>query len=717
MRELKNQRKDNEIGMQHIEIEREELTERLELALSRLEEIPQEARVPEAFRDFFTQEAEFLLDMNALMADLRGGKYRDASLDELESLNRKLYGGILPENYETCPGNPTYAAERMGRELGELLSFLYTELRGAVVFAYENREWDMLVSFELFLEIYHAFTDAFEEAEGLPQVKNIREILYWYCSDYTADMVAERTAEMLDPELSFAREIIMNEDLNDLRYLYRFGEYVTENERQTAEYLNSLSEEEVESIAKTWTEGYRIGFEVAGKPLHKKKTVNIRYRLGFERVVRHAVRQFEQMGLASVIYRSAVHAVNKRQSIRVGYYGAVPNPQFEYDHRNDAALFLDEKFVTRKLQALRNSYEENKYLANTHGGPAVLDVFGETPFVPKVNPDAMKMSEEAQKEQVRYSNEAGQITNRYIIGSERSFTIIAYPVPQIGEKFREIFAETVKINNLDYRKYQKIQQTIIDTLDQGTALHIAGMKGNCTDLTVRLHRLEDSAKQTNFENCVADVNIPVGEVFTSPVLEGTNGVLHVSRVYLEEFQYRDLRIEVKDGMIADYNCSNFDSEEENRKYIEENILFHHKTIPMGECAIGTNTTAYRVANTYGIADKLPILIAEKMGPHFAFGDTCYSWQEDNAVFNPDGKEIIARDNERSILRKTDPSKAYFGCHTDITIPYEELGHIHVLCADGRRIPVIENGRFVLPGTEELNEPLAGLIDGENSASV
>ena len=67
-----------------------------------------------------------------------------------------------------------------------------------------------------------------------------------------------------------------------------------------------------------------------------------------------------------------------------------------------------------------------------------------------------------------------------------------------------------------------------------------------------------------------------------------------------------------------------------------------------------------------------------MGPHFAVGDTCYSWSEDTAVYNPDGKEIIARDNEVSILRRIDAGKAYFGCHTDITIPYEELGEITVV---------------------------------------
>ena len=161
----------------------------------------------------------------------------------------------------------------------------------------------------------------------------------------------------------------------------------------------------------------------------------------------------------------------------------------------------------------------------------------------------------------------------------------------------------------------------------------------------------------------------------------------------------------RDGMITDYSCSNFEKTEENRKYISDNVLFHHETLPIGEFAIGTNTTAYVVARKYGIEEKLPILIAEKTGPHFAVGDTCYSHAEEVAVFNPDGKEIIARDNEVSIMRKKDISAAYFGCHTDITIPYEELGLIEVVRPDGTAVPIIEKGRFVLPGTEELNRPL------------
>lgn len=150
---------------------------------------------------------------------------------------------------------------------------------------------------------------------------------------------------------------------------------------------------------------------------------------------------------------------------------------------------------------------------------------------------------------------------------------------------------------------------------------------------------------------MADVNIPVGEVFTSPVLEGTNGVLHVSKVYLNELQYRDLEITFSNGMVSEYNCANFERELENKAYIHDNVLYKHPTLPLGEFAIGTNTTAYVTAKKYGIEDKMPILIAEKMGPHFAVGDTCYSWCEDIKVYNPNGKEIIARDNSVSIRRK------------------------------------------------------------------
>ncbi len=678
------------------------LEERWQLARERILEIPTETQVPEPYRDYFIRTARFLRQVFGILDIRKSGQWDALTLKERREWNQVLYEDILPQNYQNSYGNPRYAKTMLGKDFGKALSALYSQIRGSIVFAFEDRLWDLTVLGELFLEIYGEFT-----ADALPEAENLHHILYSYIRDYCDDMMEYRVREMVDPKLDFAVSIIMEKDLTDLRYLYDFGEYISDNEYKTAEFLNRLSQEEIDRMAQTYTEGYRMGFVNNGIDLGKKKTVNIRYTLGFERMIRSAVLQFEKMGLKPVIYRSATHLINKRQHLRIGYFGGIPNQQFDYDHRNDAALYLTEEMVSRKLRALQNGFENCKELANTHAGPAVMETFGETPFVPKSVDCAYELTEKQQKLVVRMDTESSQITNRYIIGDERSFTIIAWPVPEIGESFEEIFRETIKINTLDYKKYQKIQQCMIDALDEGTAVHIKGSNGNRTDLTVCLISLADPARQTIFENCVADVNIPVGEVFTSPKLAGTSGVLHVTRVFLNGLEYRDLWLRFEDGMIRDYGCENFSGEEENRAYIRENVLHQHEGLPMGEFAVGTNTTAYVMAKKYQISPRLPILIAEKTGPHFAVGDTCYSWAEDNPVYNPDGKEVIARDNEVSVRRRENPSEAYFGCHTDITIPYDELEYIRILRRDGQILPLIEKGRFVLPGTEELNVPFSG----------
>ena len=676
------------------------IEERYELAIERIKEICKEDTVAGTYRGYFCSTARFIGMLDELNGKIESGTYADLPLDELKKWNESLYADILPGQYETSYANTDYAVEKTGREYGQILSFLYTELRGAIPYIFEGRKEYLDILYELFIEIYNAFEDKDE-----PETETLKEIVYWYASDYCDVFAADRVREQIDPEESFATDIIMDSNLSDLRYLYRFGEYISENEWKTAEHLNSLDASVIRKMADTFTEGYRMGFINTGKDLAKKSVVNIRYVIGFERVIRQAIENFAQMGLKPVIYRSGASVLTKRQHLKTGYYGAIPNKQYEYDHRNDQGLYLDKKFIERRLEVIQTAYEQNKELAARFAGPACMDVFGEHPFSPEQKDTAVRLTKKQEELSLLYESRSGQITNTYIKGEERSFTIVAYPVPEIGRQYEEIFDEVIRINTLDASLYAKVQQTLIDALDQGEYVHVKGRGGNKTDMRVQLYRLTDPQKETIFENCVADVNIPVGEVFTSPVLEGTGGILHVSRVYLNELLYQDLEITFSNGMIAEYTCGNFEREMENRSYVHDNILHRHATLPLGEFAIGTNTTAYVAARKYGMEDKLPILIAEKMGPHFAVGDTCYSWSEDIKVYNPDGKEIVARDNSVSARRAEDVSKAYFHCHTDITIPYDELGSITVVTPAGEEIPLLENGRFVLPGTEILNEPL------------
>lgn len=661
--------------------------ERYEIATSRIREIINEDTVSEPFKSFFCKASEFICKIDDLNSIIKSGEINDFSLDRLKELNKSLFEEIYSENYEESFANPEYAVKTLGEKYGKILCYIYTKNRGMIRNVYMGRLEEVVLQMELFTQIYNYF----EDVEQL-EYDNVYETVYSYEKDNTEIFTDLMIEDRINPDNKFAVDIVMNSDLNDLRYLYKYGEHVGFNELKMAEFLNSLSQEEIDRLAKVYTEGYRIGFINTGKDISKKGTVDIRYSLGFERIIRSAIFNFKKMGLEPVIYQ-------------VGYSTTSPNRQYAYDHRYDDALYLDKAYIKRKLEVSRHAYESRKQLAGKMAGPAVIEIFGETPFEPENKKQAYGLSEEQQKLKSEYITEYQTMVQEYIKGDERSFTIIAFPIPEFGDDFEQMFKETVKINTLDSEIYGKVQQNIIDALDQAEYVKVLGKGDNKTNMKVQMHDLKNPLKETNFENCLADVNIPLGEVFTSPKLKGTEGILHVSQVYLNDLKYNDLQIIFEDGKIKDYTCKNFDTEEENKKFIKQNVMFNHETLPIGEFAIGTNTTAYMVAKKYHVVYKLPILIVEKMGPHFAVGDTCYSFEEDIKTYNPDGKEIVARENEVSALRKTDIKKAYFGCHTDITMPYDELGEITAVRKDGSEITIIKDGRFVLEGTELLNEPL------------
>ncbi len=666
------------------------MKERYELAYNRIHEISSEKNIPEVYRAYCQETAVLLTSLDQVLVLAEGDGLQAASLEQLKTWKTQFYDPLRDDNYEKFYGNPRYCTEQFGEEQGKLMAYFYSRFRDGILDAYNGDRESLLLLMELFLQVYTVLTTEEDQPRWL------KETLYYYVHDYDEYYTDKGIRRLLDPSLDRLVRIVTDSDLSDEKYLYYYGENITENEIATARYISSLPREKIEKIATTYTEGYRQGFVAAGIDLSKKKTVNIRYNIGFEAVVREAIQQFEKMGLSPIISMSG----NTRP---MGVSTTPASKQYIYDHRFDDALTLNHAIVKEKLSHVKEVFETYKELAYTFAGPAVIEIFGEKLFAPETKSESPSYTPEQQKLSVDYRRDYMLIQNRYIREEERSFTIIAFPIPEIGSDFEEIFDETIKINTLDMELYRKVHQAIIDALDQGESVHVTGRGENETDITVMLHELKNPEKETNFENCLADVNIPVGEVFTSPVLKGTNGVLHVTKVYLNQLRYENLRMTFADGMIKDYNCSNYKEDAENRKYIKENVLHNRETLPLGEFAIGTNTTAYRMGRRFGIEAKLPILIAEKTGPHFAVGDTCYSMSEDIVLHNPDGKEIIAKENECSALRKTEIEKAYFNCHTDITIPYDELGDIVVNTRDGKEITIIREGRFVLEGTEILND--------------
>ena len=173
------------------------LMERYALAKERVCEIKEEKAVQMPYLDFFQKTAAFLeknveiMDGVVFLGEAREPRKladaADLSIDEWKELNRDLYADILPKNYKNSYGNPVYACEKLG-EYGKDFSFLYAELRGIVVYAFEKRLWDITVLLELFLEVYGAFAQ-----EEVPTEEELRGILNSYANDYCQDMIEYRT--------------------------------------------------------------------------------------------------------------------------------------------------------------------------------------------------------------------------------------------------------------------------------------------------------------------------------------------------------------------------------------------------------------------------------------------------------------------------------------------------------------------------------------------
>ena len=677
--------------------DKEEIAERMELCGERLMQMQTEETVPVEYRGFFKSQAEKMLRVFAYAKAVENGTFFKQSLEECRGCFNNLYAEILPETYGTSFSNPAYTVKLFGKRYGRLLTYLAAKLNAQIFPASEGNLLFPVMAAELLIEIYNYFEEFHEYT-----FKECREALYSFETDNAELFLHRRAREQFDPDYTFVKDIIMEADGADLRYLYRYGEYITENEFGIARFLHSLSEEKIKAAAKNVVGGYLRGFKVMRVPLTKGQTVGLRYAIGFERIMKEVIRLLEAEGLKVASVRTAVAG---RHARKAGYTVTNVNIQYDYDHRNDEGLLADKQWYVRKETALRRVYEAEKEVLSLYAGPLVLETFGERLPLPENVAEAIQLDKRQQRLKVESTGRLGAMVEQYIPSDKTSFTIVAYPLPSIGAEFEAIFEETMRLNQLDNEVYRKVQQCIIDALDKARAVKVTGRGQNRTNLTVQLWNLADPEKETIFENCTADVNIPAGEVFTSPVLEGTNGILHVTSVFLGSTEYKNLEIVFRDGKTTTYSCENYASKEENEKFIKENLLKNHEWLPLGEFAIGTNTIAYTMGKKFGITEVLPILIAEKTGPHFAIGDTCYSHSEDHKVFNPDGKEIVARTNECAELRHTEPEKAYFHCHTDITIPYDELGEITALCPDGTEIAIIKEGRFVLPGTELLNEAL------------
>ena len=213
------------------------MEERYQLAKTRILELSAEVK---------GEYKEFLISIaNLFQTIFEVNETDNPTLQQYKKWNESLYADLSGDAYRSSFANPAYSVACFGEKTGPYISWYAASVRDAVTAAYEKDEEEIVLCMELFLQ---AVTVLEEEEE--PE-RFLKEIMYYYIHDYAERQMEKKIRSMLCFSTEGIYDIVMNSDFSDSCYLYRYGEYITDNEMTMAEYLQAMPEETLAIMART----------------------------------------------------------------------------------------------------------------------------------------------------------------------------------------------------------------------------------------------------------------------------------------------------------------------------------------------------------------------------------------------------------------------------------------------------------------------------------
>ncbi|MBN2732940.1 MAG: aminopeptidase [Balneolaceae bacterium] len=162
-------------------------------------------------------------------------------------------------------------------------------------------------------------------------------------------------------------------------------------------------------------------------------------------------------------------------------------------------------------------------------------------------------SKEANK---AYSDHYGKPVHSEERVKNTNWVVLRYPSEAFAmnakmptQQFREFYYNACL---LDYSELAEAMKPLHERLDQ---TDIIQLKGEGTDI-------EFSVKGQNWIPCFGKRNIPDGELFSSPVLDSVNGHITYAPTVYQGKPFEFVKLEVKDGVVVDFDSSNNEALEE-----------------------------------------------------------------------------------------------------------------------------------------------------------
>ena len=209
--------------------------------------------------EFFNQSATYILTAVKLERELNEDYFQTKSLQEMQVYNYTLHKDKILEIYESSFANPAYSVKCFKDKFGQLNIILYLYIISLGKLAHEHLIYKIDSINQLFIDYYNIY-----HKHGADYDKLLLALKKYVVAN-RYDNLCWGYLKRFSPDFDFYTNWVKNADLNDLRYLYYYGNYVSEDELKTAEFLNTLPEEKIEYVMKQTAKAYIDSFSESNK--------------------------------------------------------------------------------------------------------------------------------------------------------------------------------------------------------------------------------------------------------------------------------------------------------------------------------------------------------------------------------------------------------------------------------------------------------------------
>jgi len=333
---------------------------------------------------FFKASFSFLLKLIQKEKHSKNNYYEEQSLDALMAENYSFYHELKPESYKASYANPVYMTSIFGKDLGQRLCYVYVCIREGIIPAYQS---DQLVLSELIQFVFTVYEKFKSNDDKQVTSKEMIAKLDQAIRDYRCDNLDDQISRYF--EYAFTLKNLYNTEITkfavtstELKYLFKYGVYISDYELQTARFINAYPEAKLDKVAKSIVDAYVTGFKRDNKDITLRHRVRIIANAGQEKMTEKILNYLEANNLKGFV--STVETTSLNQ-------------QYEFDHKFDIGLYLNDEVNDLRINAFKEISSRYEADLRDYSGILYIEKFGEEPFSPESNDSRVKLTEVQQK--------------------------------------------------------------------------------------------------------------------------------------------------------------------------------------------------------------------------------------------------------------------------------------------------------------------------------